>query len=97
MGWSTSGLRASKGADADIIHSSAAPPANADALAGKHELVVLAEPAAEGLGRPVTAIAQVAPGATIDAHLRDGRLRVEVVSVSAETTLQAAQTQVEEP
>ena len=57
---------------------------------------VLAEPA-DGLGRPVTTAAQVAPGAVLDAHLHDGRLRMEVLSVSEETALQAAQTPVEEP
>lgn len=71
-----------------------------DAVSPLHTLArgyaVLAEPAADGLGRPVTAIAQVAPGATIDAHLHDGRLRVEVVSVNEESALQAAQTHVEE-
>ncbi len=71
-----------------------------DAVSPLHTLArgyaVLAEPA-DGLGRPVTAAAQVAPGAALDAHLQDGRLRVEVLSVSEETALQAAQTQVEEP
>ena len=76
------------------------PARTLDAVSPLHTLArgyaVLAEPAADGLGRPVTAIAQVAPGATIDAHLHDGRLRVEVVSVNEESALQAAQTHVEE-
>ncbi len=71
-----------------------------DAVSPLHTLArgyaVLAEPTADGLGRPVTAAAQAAPGATLDAHLHDGRLRLEVLSVSDETALQAAQTQVDE-